>query len=60
MSFANAPKLSFAMVRSGERCPNPGWSFMTIAEGRNRYRQMIEDAVTEARARQGNTAERAR
>jgi hypothetical protein len=51
MSFAKALKLSFAVVRIGKRRPNPDWRFMSIAEGRNCYRQMIDGAVTEVLAR---------
>ena len=41
IAFAKALKLSFAVHRIGERRPNPEWRFMSIEEGRNRYRQMI-------------------
>jgi hypothetical protein len=51
VSFAKALKLSFAVVRVGERRSNPDWRFMSIAEGRNCYRQMIETAVADALAR---------
>lgn len=51
MAFAKALKLSFAVTRIGERGPNPEWRFMSIVEGRNAYRQMIETAVEEAKAR---------
>jgi hypothetical protein len=54
MSFAKALKLSFAIVRIGERRPNPEWPFMSIAEGRNFYRRMIEDAVAEVVARRSS------
>jgi hypothetical protein len=50
-SWAKALKLSFAVVRIGERRPNPDWHFMSIAEGRNCYRTMIEGAVAEVLAR---------
>ena len=51
MSFAKALKLSFAVCRFGERRPNPDWRFISIAEGRNYYRQMIDGAVAEVLAR---------
>jgi hypothetical protein len=51
MAFAKALKLSFAVHRIGDRRPNPEWRFMSIAEGRNYYRQMIEAASAEVLAR---------
>jgi hypothetical protein len=39
------------VARIGERGPNPDWRFMSIAEGRNCYRQMIEIASAEVLAR---------
>jgi hypothetical protein len=51
VAFAKALKLSFAVTRIGERRANPDWRFMSIAEGRNCYRQMIETAVADALAR---------
>jgi hypothetical protein len=53
MVFTKTLKLSFAVVRIGERRAHvtPDWRFMSIAEGRNRYRQMIEDARAEVLAR---------
>lgn len=53
MAFAKALKLSFAVTRIGERRPNvsPEWRFMSILEGRNTYRQMIETASAEMLAR---------
>ena len=51
MALANALKLSFAVCRIGERRANPDWRFMSIAEGRNTYRQMIETASAEVLAR---------
>ncbi|MBT1509435.1 hypothetical protein KIP88_02875 [Bradyrhizobium sp. SRL28] len=51
ISFAKALKLSFAVVRIGERRRDPDWRFMSIEEGRNRYRQMIEEASAEVLAR---------
>src|SRR3954469_18953591 len=52
MSFAKALKLSFACTIVGERRPNvtPQWRFMSIEEGRNCYRQMIETAVADVKA----------
>ena len=52
MAFAEALKLSFAVTRIGERRPNPDWRFMSIAEGRNYYRRMIEIASAEVPARE--------
>lgn len=51
MAFAKALKLSFAVCRIGERRPNPDWRFMSIVEGRNYYRQMIEVASAEVLSR---------
>jgi hypothetical protein len=52
MALAKAlKKLSLAVVRIGERGPNPDWRFMSIEEGRNYYRQIIEGAVAEVAAR---------
>jgi hypothetical protein len=51
MAFASALKLSFAVHRVGERRSSPEWRFMSVAEGRNCYRQMIENAVAEVVAR---------
>ena len=51
MAMAKALKLSFAVIRIGERRSNPDWRFMTITEGRNLFRQMIDDAVAEVTAR---------
>lgn len=51
MAFAKALKLSFAVTRIGERRRDPEWRFMSIAEGRNTYRQMIEAASAEVLAR---------
>src|SRR3954469_9955707 len=48
MSFAAALKLSFAVVRN-----TPGrdsdWTFMSITEGRNRYRDLIDKALAKAK-----------
>ena len=51
MAFAKALKLSFAVTRIGERRRDPEWRFMTILEGRNTYRRMIETASAEVLAR---------
>jgi hypothetical protein len=51
MSFANALNLPFVVVRIGDRRPNPDWRFISIVEGRNCYRQMIEIASAEVLAR---------
>jgi hypothetical protein len=48
VSFAKALKLSFAVTRIGERRQNPDWRFMSIVEGRNVYRQLIEQSVNAA------------
>ena len=47
MSFAAALKLSFAVHRIGPRRSDPDWRFMSISEGRNYYRSLIEAATTE-------------
>ncbi|MDE5446470.1 hypothetical protein GWG65_34940 [Bradyrhizobium sp. CSA207] len=44
-------ELAFAAVGIGKRQPNPDWLLMSISEGRNRYRQMIEEAVAAAKER---------
>ena len=49
VSLAKALKLSFAVIKN-DRNPD-GWNYMTIVEGRNRLRQMIEDAVAVERKR---------
>jgi len=51
MAFAKALKLSFAVTLIGERRRDPDWRFMSIAEGRNCYRQMIDGACAEVLAR---------
>jgi hypothetical protein len=51
MSFASAMKLSFVVVRVGERRANPDWTFMSIAQGRNRHRQISHEAVAAANER---------
>ena len=51
MAFAKALKLTFVCERIGERRRDPEWRFMSIEEGRNRYRAKIEEAVEEIKAR---------
>jgi hypothetical protein len=51
MALAKALKLSFVVKRIGPARPNPDWNFMSITEGRNAYRRMIEEAVETARKR---------
>ena len=46
MAFAMALMLSFAVLE-----PNPEWRFMSIEEGRNYYRHMIETVAKEAKAK---------
>jgi hypothetical protein len=59
MALARSLKLSFAVVRVGEARPfnEPAqWRWMTIAEGRNRYRALIDDAVAAMKKRKGVAA----
>ena len=51
VSLAKALKLSFVVQRIGERRRDPDWRFMSIEEGRNRYRDMIDEAKAEVAAR---------
>jgi hypothetical protein len=51
-SFAAALKLSFAVERIKRVGDADDWRWMSIAEGRNRYRDLIEAAVAAAVARQ--------
>jgi hypothetical protein len=57
MSLANALKLSFAVKRIGKLqardYADNDWNFMSIAEGRNAFRQMIDEAIAEMRVRLG-------
>ena len=46
MAFAMALMLSFAVLE-----PNPEWRFMSVVQGRNYYRHMIETAAKEAKAK---------
>jgi hypothetical protein len=54
MSLAAALKLSFAVERIARRGNGDptDWRWMSIAEGRNRYRSLIEEAVAAAVSRQ--------
>jgi hypothetical protein len=45
VSFAKALKLSFAVVNNENNADRP-WHYMTIIEGRNCLRRMIDEAVT--------------
>jgi hypothetical protein len=49
MAFAAALKLSFVVERIG-RAPNLDWRYMSIVEGRNRYRDLIETLIAEKNA----------
>jgi len=51
VAFAKALKLSFVVERIGPARRDPDWRWMTIQEGRNRYRTLIDQAVAEAIAR---------
>jgi hypothetical protein len=54
MSLANALKLSFAVHRVckvGTAYDDNNWRFMDLAEGRNCYRDLIEEARAEMRER---------
>jgi len=54
MALAAALKLSFAVERKGKPGPGtPQWRWMSIVEGRNRYRAMIEEARAEVAERKG-------
>jgi hypothetical protein len=55
MALANALKLDF-VVEDRERFkhdPDRRWRWMSVAEGRNRYRELIEEAETAETERQG-------
>jgi len=49
MAFAAALKLSFVVERIG-RAPNLDWRYMSVVEGRNRYRDLIETLIGEKSA----------
>lgn len=51
VAFANALKLSFAVTRIGPPRYGAEWRFMSIAEGRNCYRQVIDATVADVKAR---------
>lgn len=59
-AFAKALKLSFVATRQG---PQKGssfadnqWNFMSVAEGRNEFRHLIQEARTELRKKLGKEA----
>ena len=56
MALANVLKLSFVAERIGPRGPASQWRWMTIAEGRNRFRDLIEQTVAEMQARNKGAA----
>jgi len=51
MALAKALKLSFAVERIKRNSNSDDWRWMSVEEGRNRYRAMIEESVAEAVAR---------
>jgi hypothetical protein len=51
MALAKALKLSFAVERIKRNGNSDDWRWMSVEEGRNRYRALIEEAVAEAVAR---------
>lgn len=51
MALAKALKLSFAVERIKRNSNSDDWRWMSVEEGRNRYRAMIEETVAEAVAR---------
>ena len=51
MSLAKSLKLSFAVERIKRNGNEQDWRWMSVEEGRNRYRALIEQAVAEAVAR---------
>jgi hypothetical protein len=51
MSLASALKLSFVVERIKRHGNADDWRWMSVAEGRNRYRALIEEAVAAAVAR---------
>jgi len=59
-AMAAALKLTFVVERIGKRTgssyADQDWRFMSIPEGRNRYRAMIQEAQAETRERLGNKA----
>jgi hypothetical protein len=51
MALAKALKLSFAVERIKRVGNSDDWRWMSVEEGRNRYRALIEEAVAAAIAR---------
>lgn len=51
VALAKALKLSFAVERIARRSNGDDWRWMSVEEGRNRYRTLIEEAVAAAVAR---------
>lgn len=51
MALAKSLKLSFAVERIKRNSNSDDWRWMSVEEGRNRYRALIEEAVAEAVAR---------
>ena len=51
MALAKSLKLSFAVERIKRNGSEHDWRWMSVEEGRNRYRSLIEEAVAEAVAR---------
>jgi hypothetical protein len=51
MALASALKLSFAVERIKRNGNSDDWRWMSVSEGRNRYRALIEEAVAAAVAR---------
>lgn len=51
MALAKSLKLSFAVERIKRNANADDWRWMSVEEGRNRYRAMIEEAVANAVAR---------
>jgi hypothetical protein len=54
VSFAKALKLTFAVVKNDNN-PHRQWNYMTIVEGRNCLRRMIDDAVAVEKKRHVTT-----
>lgn len=56
-ALAKALKLTFVVERKTPRgVANPQWAWMSVEEGRNRYRQLIEAACEETRKKKGLVA----
>jgi len=59
MAFCDSLSLDFVVIRTGgtsSSYPDCDWAWFTPAEGRNLYRQWIETAIAEERARKGKAA----